>query len=233
LYKQTAPLHAEGLVIKLREHRITYVYLTKAGAKWKPEKEKKSKKEKKKEKKEKKEKVEVVSRTPEEIKELSKTIATDIKNKIRFRVKQITRLEHELKGATEERKKEIKDEIGVMEIQLSRFKREVPMEEAEKKLKAPEEKKVIEVHPQVEKKIIAEVSTQELRAVKVGKAQLKDLVNEFLMNIVVRKVDSQKYGMSSARYKSYLLKMIEILAKSDASWLKHNIRIEKRQILTD
>jgi len=213
LYKQMNVLEPEGLLIKRRISRTTYVWLTKKGAKWSPEKAKKSKKEKKKEKKEKKEKVEpIITKEDWKRAEVSEK-AKDIKARIRERVKNITRLEHELKNATEARKKEIKDEIGVMEVQLSRIKREVPAEEAEKELKAPEKK---------EKPVEKPKATSN---VKKERDSLKELVREYLLNIVVRRDDAIKYGMKSNVYKGYLLKMIGILAKTDEHWIKHNIRV--------
>jgi len=203
--------------VKVRKDRLTYVYLTKQGAKWKPEKEKKSKKEKKKEKA-KMTKREVIR--DKEIRQHMKTLNISYK--------------------------EAEDDLAL----LSLGKGDIPALKEKEKVYAkpvgkPEErdiikpefkgaeKKVTEVHPQVEKKIISEVSNQELRAVKISKIKLKDLINEFLMNIVVRTDDAKKYGMTRTKYKSYLIKMIDYLGKSDASWLKHNIRVDGRQILQD
>jgi len=102
-----------------------------------------------------------------------------------------------------------------------------------KKVEVPK-KEVAEVHPEVEKKVIAGVSLVQLRKVKRGKSQLKDLINELILNLPVRKVDYSQYGMkTSQEYRTYLLSMVDLLRKSDGSWIKRNIRVEKRQILMD
>jgi len=102
------------------------------------------------------------------------------------------------------------------------------------KKKVEKPKKVIEVHPEVEKKVIAGVSIQQLRKVKRGKSQLKDLINELVLNLPVRKVDYSQYGMKTPQeYRTYLLSMIDLLRKSDGSWIKRNIRVKGRQIEMD
>ena len=109
-----------------------------------------------------------------------------------------------------------------------------------KKIEPPKEiiekppKEIIEVPPEVEKKVIAGVSIEELRRVKRNKAKLKDLIVEWVLPLVVREVNYSQYGMKSPQeYRTRLLKMIDLLRKSDGSWIKHNIRVNGRNIKGD
>lgn len=116
---------------------------------------------------------------------------------------------------------------GIEPLELEKKKEPSAVTKRLAKVEKPK-KPVIEVHPEVEKKVIKEVSIDKLRAVKKGKSQLKDLINELVLNLPVRKVDYQPYGMqTSQQYRTYLIKMIDLLRKSDASWIKSNIRIIK------
>jgi len=214
LYKQVGPLSIEGLLVQERKTRITYVYLTKKGANWKPEKEKKSKKEKKKEKKEKRpwkkdwEKEKAKEREPiitkeEKEKETGKVYAKPTKRE------EIKDLEIKQHAKTHNISyKEAEEDLAL----LSLGKGDIPALKEEKKGKPVEEPKA---HVNVKKE----------------RENMKDLLRELLLNIVVRKTDSVKYGMKSNVYKGYMLKMIDILAKTDEHWQKHNIRVENRKVI--